>query len=154
VNLRGIIVQYFRSYTLLGLLLVTYCFLSNCQGLPGIGLQVHTKKDDCCLGSEVQASLNRSVQTHDELLVTEKRRDSYNCDAGNKGDFEIGENSIEGSYYENRDAVRNNIAKHGFGNAERHVLISLLSSICSIFIIFIVTFFWPFGSFNAYLTSF
>lgn len=84
------------------------------KGLPGIGLQVHTKKDDCCLGSEVQASLNRSVQTHDELLVTEKRRDSYNCDAGNKGDFEIGENSIEGSYYENRDAVRNNIAKHGF----------------------------------------
>ncbi|KAF7008271.1 hypothetical protein CFC21_023064 [Triticum aestivum] len=90
------------------------------KGLPGIsGLQVHTKKDDLSLGSEVQASLNQSVQTHDELLVTEKRRDSYNCDAGTKGDCEIGENSIEGSYYENRDAVRNNIAKHGFGNAER-----------------------------------
>lgn len=125
-----------------GLYFVTYCFLSNCQGLAGISrLQAHTKEDDRCLGSEVQVSLNRSVQTHDELLVAEKRRVSYNCDAGNKGDCEIGENSIEGSYYENQDPVHNNIARHGFGNAQRHVLISLLFSVCFIYIIFIVTFF-------------
>jgi hypothetical protein len=86
----------------------------------------HTNEDDRCLGPEVKLPLSQSVQTRDDLL-TEKRSDVYNCDVGDKGDGEFGENSIEGSYFENRDPVRNNGGKHGFGNAERHVLISLLS---------------------------
>uniref|UniRef100_A0ACD5UZW0 Uncharacterized protein n=1 Tax=Avena sativa TaxID=4498 RepID=A0ACD5UZW0_AVESA len=94
--------------------------LLQSKGLPGISrLQDgHTKEDDHCLGSEVKLPLSRNVQTHDELLP-EKRSDGYNCDAGDKGDGEFNENSIEGSYLENRDPVRNNGAKHGFGNAER-----------------------------------
>jgi hypothetical protein len=111
---------------------VTYCFLSNCQGLPVIPrLQDgHTKEDDCCLGSEVKLPLSRSVQTHVELL-TEKRSDGYNCDTG-----EFCENSIEGSYFENRDPARSNGAKHGFGNAERHVLISLYFSPSCLYFMF------------------
>ena len=107
----------------------------NCQVLPGIsGLQDdHIKKDDHCLGSKVKLPLYQSVQARGELLVTEKGNDGYNCDSGDKGDGEIGENSVEGSYFENRDPVRNNGAKHGFGNAERHVLISLLSPSCLYF---------------------
>ncbi|CAM0906040.1 unnamed protein product [Alopecurus aequalis] len=89
--------------------------------LPGIsGLQDdHIKKDDHCLGSKVKVPLNQSIQAHGELLVTEKRNDVYNCDGGDKGDGEIGDNSVEGSYFENRDPVRNIGAKHGFGNGER-----------------------------------
>lgn len=125
------------AITLLGLFFLTYCFLSNCQGLPALsGLLVHCNTTDgqffyheASLGSEVILPLNGSVQTHNEALVTKRRSDSsYNCDADDKGDSEIGESSIEGLYFENQDLVDNS-AKHGFGNAERHVLISLLFSI-------------------------
>ncbi|KAK1680165.1 hypothetical protein QYE76_041013 [Lolium multiflorum] len=94
--------------------------LLQSKGLPGIPrLQDdHTKEDDRCSGPEVKLPLSQSVQTRDDLL-TQKRSFVYNCDVGNKGDGEFGENSIEGSYFENRDPVRNNGAKHGFGNAER-----------------------------------
>jgi hypothetical protein len=101
----------------------------------------HTKEGGHCLGSEVKLPLSRSVQTHDELL-TEKRSDGYNCDTGDKGDGEFCENSIEGSYFENRDPVRNNGAKHGFGNDERHVLISLLFHlVCILFFVIVMLFF-------------
>lgn len=91
------------------------------KGLPGISglLDGCNKTDSCCLGSKVKLSHNRTVQTHNEVLVAEKRSNDYSCEAGEKGDGEICEKSIEGSYFENRDPPRDNGAKYGFGNAER-----------------------------------
>lgn len=104
-------------------------FLDRLQtkGLPALpGLLVHCNTTDgqffyheASLGSEVILQINGSVQTRNESLVTKRRSDSsYNCDADDKGDSEIGESSIEGLYFENQDLVDNG-AKHGFGNAER-----------------------------------
>uniref|UniRef100_A0A0E0EBY0 tRNA wybutosine-synthesizing protein 2/3/4 n=1 Tax=Oryza meridionalis TaxID=40149 RepID=A0A0E0EBY0_9ORYZ len=60
-----------------------------------------------------------------ESLVAKKSSDSYNCDADNNCDNGFVESSLEASYLESQDPVLQNGAKHGFGNAKRHVLISL-----------------------------
>ncbi|WVZ66070.1 hypothetical protein U9M48_015345 [Paspalum notatum var. saurae] len=97
-------------------------WLNNCNGS---GIQSFAY--EASLGPEVKISLDKCGKTNDEILAVKRRNGGPNCDANDTGDSEIGEGSIEAQYFGNQDSAWSKGAEHGFGNAKRHVLLSLFS---------------------------
>lgn len=110
-------------------------FQSNCQGLSysnscnGSGGQ--SADYEASVGPEVKLPLDKCAKTNDEYLVTKRRNGGRSCDDDDTG-------SIEAQYFGNQDSAGSEGVKHGFGNAKRHVLLSLFfSSSCYYFSFFL-----------------
>uniref|UniRef100_A0A0D9WZF4 tRNA wybutosine-synthesizing protein 2/3/4 n=1 Tax=Leersia perrieri TaxID=77586 RepID=A0A0D9WZF4_9ORYZ len=80
---------------------------------------------DLLLAKGLLGSSKGCATTNDESLVAKKSSNSYNGDAANNCDNGFGDSSLDASYLDSQGVVLQNGAKHGFGNAKRHVLISL-----------------------------
>lgn len=79
------------------------------------------------MGPEVKIPLDKCAKTNDEYLVTKRRNGGHSCDDDDTG-------SIEARYFGNQDSAWSKGAKHGFGNAKRHVLLSLCLILFLLFI--------------------
>lgn len=107
-------------------------FLSNCQGLSGFSENCNGSSSQpidhrASLVREVKIPLDKGAKKNDECLVAKRRNGRNNCDAVDRAASEIGEVSLEAHYFENEDSTWSKDVERGFGNAKRHVLLSLFS---------------------------
>ena len=107
----------------------------NCQGLSGSsagsnncnGSNSQPVAHRSSMSCEVKIPSRKGAKNIDEYLVTKRRNGGSNCHSDDRGDSEIGKGSLEAQYFENQNSSWSKGAEHGFGNAKRHVLLSLVS---------------------------
>jgi tRNA wybutosine-synthesizing protein 3 len=94
---------------------------NNCNGSGGQSVDY-----EASVGPEVKIPLDKCAKTNDEYLITKRRNGGRSCDDDDTG-------SIEAQYFGNQDSAWSEGVKHGFGNAKRHVLLSLFSHLVPTF---------------------
>ncbi|CAN6205519.1 unnamed protein product [Urochloa humidicola] len=69
-----------------------------------------------------ESNSHKVAKKNDEYLVNKGTNGGKNCDADDRGDNEIGKDSLEAQYFETQDSTWSKAAEHGLGNAKRLML--------------------------------